>query len=77
MRSANVLFAQTIWKETQVEPNLGRIYILFNTKQSRFTTQTLASEDSFGKTITFVYVELCLEAKFQWRVHINKLDNKM
>lgn len=56
MRSANVLFVQTIWKETQVEPKLGRIYILLNPRQSRFTTQALASEDSFGKTITFFYV---------------------
>lgn len=53
MRSANVLFVQTIWKETQVEPKLGRIYILLNLRQSRFTTQALASEDSFGKTLTF------------------------
>lgn len=67
MRSANVLFVQTIWKETQVEPKLGRIYILLNPRQSRFTTQALASEDSFGKTLTFFNVlNYTLKLNFNW-----------
>lgn len=41
MRSANVLFVQTIGKESQVEPGLGKIYVLLNPRQSRFITHVL------------------------------------